>query len=98
MRECDQQRSMRSQIMAKRRGLLLGMMCVPVIFLLGCGPRLPNDLPSLMRLMESNDETTGVDASNKVSTQFGKDGLLRVLRDGDLRARARAARWLWRFN
>jgi hypothetical protein len=72
--------------------------CVLLVALSGCSrPPLPDDLISLMRLMNSNDETTSVNASNKVSERFGKDGLLRVLEEGELRARARAARWLWPY-
>jgi HEAT repeat protein len=50
-----------------------------------------------MNLMNSNDQTTSVNASNKVSEMYGSDGLLRVLREGQSTARSKAARWLWRF-
>lgn len=65
--------------------------------LAACGPRLPDDLPTLMTLMNSNDQATSVNASNKVSEMYGSNGLLRVLREGQSTARAKAARWLWRF-
>jgi hypothetical protein len=58
---------------------------------------MPNDLPTLMNLMNSTDMTTSVNAANKISDLFGKDGLLEVLREGQPMARAKAARWLWRF-
>jgi len=73
-------------------------MCIWIFLVSGCNQRLPNDFESLMELMNSNDETTSVNASNELSTQFGKDGLLRVLAEGKGRARARAARWLWRYE
>jgi hypothetical protein len=63
----------------------------------GCGPDLPDDLPALMELMNRDDQDYHVNASNKVSEVYGKEGLLYVLRNGRRKARYRAARWLWRF-
>jgi HEAT repeat protein len=39
-----------------------------------------------------------VNASNKVAELYGKDGLLHVLRNGQQKARYKAARWLGRFR
>jgi hypothetical protein len=68
-----------------------------VALVVACGPDLPDDLPALMDLMNRDDMEYHVNASNKVSEVYGKDGLLYVLRNGRRKARYRAARWLWRF-
>jgi HEAT repeat protein len=68
-----------------------------IVVCTACEPQMPNDLPSLMEAMNSNSETISVNASNKVSENFGREGLLTVLRTGGPMAKARAARWLWRF-
>ena len=65
--------------------------------MLACEPTLPNDFQSLMQLMNSNNETTSVAASNKLSKTYGKDGLLIVLKDGRPQAQLMATRWLSRF-
>src|SRR5256885_3525133 len=59
--------------------------------------QMPDDLPSLIGLMNSDNETTSVAASNKVARVYGKHGLLQVLNEGEPTARAMAARWLVRF-
>jgi len=63
----------------------------------GCGPKLPDDLGSLAEMMNSTREVAAVAASNKVSKQFGKDGLIVVINTGQPNARAMAARWLGAF-
>jgi HEAT repeat protein len=57
----------------------------------GCEPRLPDDLPTLIELMSRNSQTVSVNATIKVWKLHGKAGLLRALREGQPRARARAA-------
>ena len=64
---------------------------------IGCYARLPNDLQSLMEMMNSNDQTTSVDSSNKVSRDYGAKGLLVVLAQGKPNARAMAALRLRHF-
>lgn len=56
-----------------------------------CGPHLPDDLPSLIRLMNEKDETRSVDSTNKVWQGYGKSGLIRAVDEGGAIARARAA-------
>jgi HEAT repeat protein len=56
-----------------------------------CEPRLPDDLPALIQLMNSNDETISVNSTNKVWKNYGKEGLVRALEIGHPTARARAA-------
>ncbi len=62
-----------------------------LICMSACGPRLPDDLPTLIQLMNSNDETISVDSTNKVWKNYGKEGLVRALEVGQPTARARAA-------
>jgi HEAT repeat protein len=57
----------------------------------GCEPSLLDDLPRLIQLMNSNNETISVDSTNKVWKKYGKDGLMRALEIGQPTARARAA-------
>lgn len=63
----------------------------------GCDPPMPDDLPSLIEYMNSDAQEYHVNAANKVAEVYGEEGLLHVLREGPLKARYRAARWLWRF-
>ena len=56
-----------------------------------CNPALPNDLPSLIQSMASNDQTVSVNAALKVHALFGKEGLLTALRAGGPGARQTAA-------
>ena len=63
----------------------------------GCGPRLPADLESLMEMMNSNNQTISVNASNKVANEFGSKGLLMVLSQGKPTAKAKAAQRLRHF-
>lgn len=57
-----------------------------------CGAvALPDDLASLVQIMNENGETRSVDATNKVWRTFGKDGLFEAARTGGPTARARAA-------
>ena len=56
-----------------------------------CEPRLPDDLPALIQLMNRNSQKVSVNATIKVWKLYGKAGLLRALREGQPRARARAA-------
>jgi len=72
-----------------KRAIVTGV--VIGISLSGCGPNLPDDLPTLIQLMNRNSETISVDATLKVSRLYGNAGLLRALRDGLPTARARAA-------
>src|SRR5688572_8218246 len=65
--------------------------------LISCEPALPDDLDSLIEMMNSNSETVAVAAANKVQRNFGKEGLLRALRTGGTTARASAPRWLTKF-
>lgn len=62
-----------------------------LICMSACEPRLPDDLPALIQLMSENSETLSVNAMNKVRKLYGQAGLLRALREGEPRARARAA-------
>jgi uncharacterized protein (DUF433 family) len=65
--------------------------------LAACEPPVPNDLPSLMRLMNDNYETIAVAAVNKVSARYGKAGLLQVLKEGRSGASGLAGRYLANF-
>ena len=56
-----------------------------------CGPELPDDLPQLIRLMNENNQTISVNSTNRVWRQYGADGLLQALREGEATARAMAA-------
>jgi len=58
---------------------------------------MPDDLPSLATLMNSNNETTSVAASNRVTEVYGARGLLQVLDTGGATARGMAAIKLARF-
>ena len=73
------------------------ILCAALVFV-GCERTLPDDLPSLMSSMNSNNETTSVAASNKVAKLYGKAGLLQVLTSGGPTARAMSARWLVPFE
>jgi HEAT repeat protein len=64
---------------------------------ISCHEPLPEDLPSLTRLMNDNNETTSVAATNKVAIVYGRTGLLQSLKDGGPAARTMAAAWLFRF-
>jgi hypothetical protein len=68
-----------------------------ILVSIGCEPALPDDLPSLLRSMDSNRETTAVAASNKVAKKFGQVGLLKALGDGGPSTKMTAARQLVRF-
>jgi len=52
---------------------------------------LPDDLSTLILVMNENSETRSVDATNKVWRTFGKNGLFQAVRAGGPTARARAA-------
>ena len=57
-----------------------------------CGAALlPDDVSTLVQVMNENGETRSVDANNKVWRTFGKEGLFQAVRAGGPRARARAA-------
>ena len=62
-----------------------------LVCLSACGPTLPDDLPSLIQLMNRDSETISVNSTVKVRKLYGKAGLLRALREGQPTARARAA-------
>jgi HEAT repeat protein len=67
------------------------LISVAALAFLGCGPHLPDDLTSLIRLMNEKDETLSVDSTNKVWKAYGKSGLIRAVDEGGAIARARAA-------
>jgi HEAT repeat protein len=56
-----------------------------------CEPKLPDDLPTLIQLMNRNSQTVSVNATIKVWKLYGKAGLLRALREDQPTARAMAA-------
>jgi len=70
---------------------MLFMISTVLFCVAACGPRLPDDLPTLILLMNSNNETISVNSTNKVWKNYGKEGLLRALMVGQPTARARAA-------
>ena len=45
-----------------------------LICMSACEPRLPDDLPTLIQLMNSNDETISVDSTNKVRRTTASKG------------------------
>jgi len=73
------------------------VVCLIAVATAGCGPDLPDDLDALTALMNSNNQTVRVNASNKVADVYGKDGLLVVLGQGEAGARGRAAQLLRHF-
>ena len=77
-----------------RKPLFVGFLAV---LLAACEPSMPDDLDSLIAAMDTNSETIYVAAANKISTNYGKAGLLKVLETGTERAKFLAPRWLVRF-
>lgn len=62
--------------------------------MVSCSSELPDDLPSLISLMNSNDMQVHTDASKKVLRLYGTDGLLKALNSPLLGTKAQAARFL----
>jgi len=62
--------------------------------LLSCSDKLPEDLPSLINLMASNDMKIHTAAARKVQDVYGVDGLLAALDNSQPGAKIQAARFL----
>lgn len=61
---------------------------------MACSSKLPDDLPSLISAMNSNDMQVHTDAAQQVFKNFGTDGLLKALDSQLPGARVQAARFL----
>jgi len=57
----------------------------------GCEPSTPDDLPSLIVVMNDNNETLAVAALNKIDQKYGEAGLLKALREGGESAQVMAS-------
>ena len=65
-----------------------------ILVLAACSSNLPDDLQSLISLMDSNDMQIHTDAAQKVLKKYGTDGLLKALNSPLLGAKVQAARFL----
>lgn len=59
-----------------------------------CNSKLPNDLPSLINLMASDDVEIHTAAATKVQDFYGVEGLLAALSNSQKEAKIQAARFL----
>ena len=65
-----------------------------LLWLVACAPDLPDDLPSLVQLMASNDMNIHTHAARRVYEKYGVDGLIQALQSPSSGARRQAARFI----
>ena len=81
--------------LSMRSGRSLGVVLFgSLLCLVACAPDLPDDLPSLVQLMASNDMNVHTYASRKVYERYGVDGLVQALQSPSPNARRQAARFI----
>lgn len=73
------------------RIMLFPLFIVLVAFAISCEPSMPDDLPSLITLLNDNSETVAVAALNKIDAKYGRSGVLRALEEGGESAQVMAA-------
>ncbi len=73
---------------------IITIITVSIVFVVACSSILPDDLPSLISLMDSNDMQIHTDAAQKVLKIYGTDGLLKALNSPLPGAKVQAARFL----
>lgn len=82
--------------MAVAGHLRLGLGILTLASVMACGPDLPEDLPSLIQAMGSNDMRVNFAAAHRVERLFGIEGLLAALVSENASARGVAAHSLMR--
>ncbi len=76
------------------KAYIIAIIIVSIVAGVVCCSRLPDDLPSLILLMNSNDMQVHTVAAKKVLKKYGVDGLLKALDSPLPGAKVQAARFL----